>query len=463
MPSPGTDGHPLRVAIVGSGPTGFYAAASLFQAKIPVEADMLERLPTPFGLVRGGVAPDHQKTKSVIKAYDRTARDSRFRFFGNVTVGGEIGAGELRRHYHAIIYCTGAQTDRRMDIPGEDLAGSHTATEFVAWYNGHPDFRDLEFDLTARSAVVVGVGNVAVDVARILCRTPEELAATDMADHAIEALRSSRVRDVHMLGRRGVAQAAFTQAEVEELGELAGADVCAQAAEVELDPLSRAAIESDRVARAKVETVQGYARRAPEGRGRLLTLRFLLSPVELVAGAGRRVAAVRVVRNVLERAADGGHVARPTGRTEEIPAGLVFRSVGYRGVAIPEVPFDAKRGVIPNAKGRVLDPATGAARRGEYVAGWIKRGPQGVIGTNKPDAAETVDCLLEDLAAGRLLAPEDGRAEAAEAFVRSRAPQCVTYGGWQRIDALESERGHASGRPRVKLTRIAELLDAAKS
>jgi ferredoxin--NADP+ reductase len=349
-----------------------------------------------------------------------------------------------------------------MGIPGEDLPGSHPATEFVAWYNGHPDYRDLQFDLSQERVAVVGVGNVAVDVARVLSRTPEELARTDIADHALEALRQSRVREVYLLGRRGAAQAAFTNPEIKELGELEAADLVVLPDEVELDPLSREALEKsgDRASTKKVEILQAYARRAPTGKPRRLTLRFLVSPVALLDGGTGAVTGVRLVKNRLTASATGAIQAQPTDQFEELPVGLVFRSVGYRGVPLPGVPFDDKWGVVLNEKGRVLDPDTKQPLPGEYTAGWIKRGPSGVIGTNKPDAAETVAAMLEDAAAGRTLDPPEPEAAAAERLVRQRQPLYVSYPDWLRLDALEVEQGRAAGRPRVKLTRVDEMLAA---
>jgi ferredoxin/flavodoxin---NADP+ reductase len=423
---------------------------------------MLERLPTPYGLVRAGVAPDHQKIKAVTAAFDKTAAHPRFRFFGGVELGKDVTVADLRGHYHQIVYTTGAQTDRHMGIPGEDLPGSHPATEFVAWYNGHPDYRDCQFDLSQERVAVVGVGNVAVDVARILSRTPEELEKTDIADHALEALRQSRVREVYLLGRRGAAQAAFTNPEVKELGELDGADVSVIPEEVELDPLSREALEKtgDRAGFKKVEILQEYARRAPAGKPRRLVLRFLVSPVALTANGAGAVGGLRLVHNRLVASATGTIQAQATERFEDLAVGLVFRSVGYRGVPLPGVPFDEKWGVILNQKGRVLDPDSKQPLPGEYTAGWIKRGPSGVIGTNKPDAAETVVAMLEDAAAGRALAPAEPDRAAAERLLRQRQPRLVSYPEWQRLNALEVERGRACGRPRVKLTRVDEMLAA---
>ena len=463
MAQPGTDGHPLRVAIIGAGPAGFYAADHLLrQDGFVVEVDMFDRLPTPYGLVRYGVAPDHQKIKSVTAAFDKVAAHPRFRFYGLVDFGKDVTVADLRAHYHQIVYTSGAQTDRRMGIPGEDLRRSHPATEFVAWYNGHPDYRDCQFDLEQERVAVVGVGNVAVDVARILCRTVDELATTDIADHALDALRRSRVREVYMLGRRGPAQAAFTNPEIKELGELAGADVVAPPEEVELDELSRAALErsQDRASLKKVEILRGYALRRPGGKSRTLILRFLVSPVELIGDAAGRVAALRLVKNELYATPAGTLQARATDRFEELPVGLVFRSVGYRGVPLPGVPFSESWGVILNEKGRVLDPDTREPVVGEYVAGWIKRGPTGVIGTNKPDAVETVACMLEDVARGAVLNPARSDGAAVEALVRERQPSFISYADWLRLNELEVATGRAAGRPRVKFTRVEDMLAA---
>ena len=461
--STGTPARPLRVVIIGAGPTGFYVADHLLRNPgVAVEVDMLDRLPTPYGLVRLGVAPDHQKIKFVTNAFDKVAASPGFRFFGGVDFGKHVTLADLRAHYHQIVYCTGAQTDRRMGIPGEDLAGSHPATEFVAWYNGHPDYRDCMFDLSQESVAVVGVGNVAVDVVRILCRTPEELATTDIADYALDALRKSRVKEVYLLGRRGPAQAAFTNPEIRELGELPDADIAADPAEVELDPLSRAAVErsQDRATAKKVEILRAYARRPASGKSKRLVLRFLVSPVELIGDDAGRVAAMRLVRNELYATSTGALQPRATDRFEEIPVGLVFRSVGYRGVPLSGVPFNESWGVILNDKGRVLDPRTKEPLVGEYTAGWIKRGPTGVIGTNKPDAAETVECMFEDLARGAVLEPAHPEAAAADTLVRQRQPSFVSYNDWLKLDALEVAHGRAQGRPRVKLTSVEEMLAA---
>jgi ferredoxin/flavodoxin---NADP+ reductase len=459
----GSSENPLRVAIIGAGPAGFYAADHLLkQGNLVVEVDMYDRLPTPHGLVRVGVAPDHQKIKSVTKAFDKVASRPEFRFFGNVEIGEHVTVAELRNFYHQIVYTTGAQTDRFLDIPGADLQGSHAATEFVAWYNGHPDFRACRFDLTQERAAVIGVGNVAVDVARILCRTPEELEKTDIADYALEALRHSRVKEVYILGRRGPVQAAFTTPEIKELGEMADADIVILPEEAELDDLSQKALaEADERSLArKVEIIQQYSRAQPKGKSRRLILRFLVSPTELIGDDEGRVKAMRIVRNELYLTEAGTLRSRYSDHTEELPVGLVFRSIGYRGVPVPGVPFHDRWGVILNDEGRVLDPETQRPQTGEYTAGWIKRGPTGVIGTNKPDAVETVEHMLQDLKAGQTLQPAQPQATAVEQFMRQRQPHYFSYSDWLRLDELEVARGTELGRPRLKFTSVAEMMAA---
>ncbi len=453
--------RPWRVALVGSGPAAFYTLQQWVHAAAPAsEIDMFDSLPTPFGLVRHGVAPDHEKIKSVTAVYHKLAQSPGFRFFGNVEYGRDLTLGELQALYHQIVFCTGAQADRALGVPGEGLEGSHSATEFVAWYNGHPDYSHLSFDLSCPAAVVVGVGNVAVDVARILCRTPDELQTTDIADYALEALRESKVRHVHLIGRRGPLQAAFTNPEVKELGELE--DACARSVprEIELDEHSRLALAAapDKAAQRKLEILRSYAGREEPGKSRQLSLRFLLSPVEILGDGRSRVRGVRLVRNTLVPGADGSLSAKPTGEIEELAAGLVFRSVGYRGVALPDLPFDERRAVVPNRAGRILDPRTGDPLVGLYVSGWIKRGPTGVIGTNKPDAAETARAMLEDLAQGRHLQPAEPAAEALPRRLESRGIRYVSYADWMELDALEVARGKPLGRPRLKFTDREALL-----
>jgi ferredoxin--NADP+ reductase len=453
------------VAIIGSGPSGFYSAGHVLTHKaypgLVAEVDMFDRLPTPWGLVRGGVAPDHPNIKAVSRVYEKTARHPGFRFFGHVEFGRDISHEDLLARYHAVIYAVGAETDKRMGIPGEELDGSWAATELVAWYNGHPDYRDRDFDLSCRRAVVVGNGNVAMDVARMLALTAEELARTDVADHALPALAGSAIEEIVVLGRRGPAQAAFTNPELLELGEMVDADVFVDPGDVVLDEHSAQSIEGegDLTARRNVEILTGYSRREPTGRRKRIVLRFLVSPAA-ITGNGR-VEAVELVHNEIARDEQGSLRARPTERRETIDAGLVFRSIGYRGVPLPGVPFDEHRHTIPNQQGRVIDPETGRPLPGEYVVGWIKRGPSGVIGTNKKDAHETVDGLLADLEAGTLVDPSDTSRESVQALLNEHKPDHVSYAGWQAIDAAEQAAGEPHGRPRVKLCSYEELLAVA--
>ncbi len=452
----------MRVAIVGSGPAGFYAAEALLtHPEIAFEVDMLDRLPTPFGLVRAGVAPDHPKIKNVIRRYEKTAGHESFRFFGHVSVGRDISATELAAADHAVIWAYGAGADRQLGIVGEDLPGSHAATEFVAWYNGHPDFADREFDLSGERAVVIGNGNVAADVARMLVLTREELEATDTAEYAIDALAASNVREVVILGRRGPAQAAFTNPEVRELGALGEADVIVDPAAIELDEAGHAFLESDEADatnRKNHETFSAFAEREPEGKPKRVELRFLRSPSAI--GGDGQVEWIEVGVNKLYADHAGAVRARDTGESERIDCGLVLRSIGYLGTGIEGVPHDPRSGVIPNVRGRVVDESE-RPLPGQYAVGWIKRGPSGVIGTNKKDAQETAAMLLEDVSAGALPAPpEAGDPEALPRLLESRGIDFVEFDGWRAIDELERQRGEPLGRPRVKLTRLEEMLEA---
>jgi ferredoxin--NADP+ reductase len=449
-----------RVAIVGAGPAGAFAAAALVRSRGQVEIDLLERLPTPWGLLRGGVAPDHQEIKRLEDRFHSETLARGCRFLGNVEVGRDVSHSELMEHYDAVIYATGAQTDKSLGIPGEDLPGSWAATEFVAWYNGHPDYRDLEFDLSSKRVVVIGNGNVAADVARMLTLSAEALGRTDVADHALEALRASAVEEVVVLGRRGPAQAAFTSAETRELGKLEGVDLRVAPEDVELDEVSVEWLreEGTFTARKNVELLREFAARpARPDASRTIELRFLTSPVE-IRGEGR-VEAVDVGANKLVRRDDGRLAAEPLGgEPETIECGLVLRSVGYRAVPLPDVPFDERAYVLPNDGGRVLTP-DGTAVPGVYTVGWIKRGPTGILGTNKRDAEETVRHLVEDLDA--LPAPAQPGRESIDALLAERCSQLVTADGWQAIAAHELEQGRAQDRPRVKLASRDELLSAA--
>ena len=456
-----SDSSPFRVAIIGAGPAGFYAAAQLLAVAEPEFAvDLYDRLPTPYGLVRSGVAPDHPKIKSVTRAYDKTSQHERFRFFGHVELGSDIGREDLLEHYHVVLYTLGTSTDKRLGIPGEDLRGSHAATEFVAWYNGHPDHSGLEVDLQAKQAVVVGAGNVAIDVARMPALAPSELEITDTADRAIEVLSASGIEAITILARRGPLQAAFTNPELLEMGELERGDV--EVVGAELDELSATALEeADKTRRRNVEIIQEYAARPKTGKPITVRFRFLASPVELLGDPGGHVRAVKIENNEIVVRDDGSLAARGLGTFEEIPAQLVFRSIGYTGVPVAGIPFDERRGLIRNEAGRVCD-AGGAHQLGEYVSGWIKRGPSGVIGTNKKDSQDTVDKILEDAVAGRLNEPVS---DDIEAMIATRCAHAVTWEGWQAINAIETAAGEASspGRPRVKLTEWEALREAAKS
>ena len=453
----GTPERPLRVAIVGAGPSGFYTAAALLaDRETAVAIDLIDRLPAPYGLVRYGVAPDHPKIKEVVRVFERVALDPRVRYLGNVGCGRDLSPAELGRHYDQIVFAVGGQSDRRLGVPGEDLAGSHSSTAFVAWYSSHPDFLDLPVELDGAAAAVVGVGNVAVDVARILARDPEELARTDISDDALARLRASRVRDVHVLARRGPVQAKCSPAELKEMASLAGVDLVRAPADLELDPASAEELAADREAQKNLEILRELAAKGPSGAPRRIHLRFKVSPVELVGAAGR-VTALRLERNRLVPG-KWGVAAEGTGETETLPVGLVVRAVGYRSEPLAGVPFDERRAIVPNDKGRVLDLATNRPLPGRYVTGWIKRGPSGLIGSNKPDGAETAAAMLEDLATTPP-AP-DWRPEAIDRLLADKGVRRVDFEDWRRLDKLEVERGRAQGRPRVKLARVEEMLAA---
>jgi ferredoxin--NADP+ reductase len=458
-PEPAPDLNGLRVAVVGSGPAGSYAAAALLEHK-GVHVDVYERLLTPYGLIRFGVAPDHAGTKAVSQSFPYTAKRPGLALHLGVEVGTHISHDELLQHHHAVVYAVGANSDRKLCIPGEDLPGSVAATDFVAWYNGHPDFADSRLDLTSERAVIIGNGNVALDVARILVSDPERLANTDIAAHALEALRTSKVREVVVVGRRGPVQAAYSTSELMALTQLADVDVVAYPDEVELDPVTRAIVEApdaEPVSRLKAQLAAEIAAHEPTPGHKRIVLRFAASPSR-VTGEGR-VESVALVHN--ELALDGGHiVARPTGTTEHLKTGLFFRSVGYRGTPTPGVPFDDARGVIPNHLGRVLNSVS-QPLTGTYVTGWIKRGPTGVIGTNKQCATDTVKALIEDFVAGRLTEPT-GDTESLAQLLSDRSPDHAELAGWSRIDAAERAAGTAAGRPRLKLVTRSELLAASQ-
>ncbi|ABC83063.1 FAD-dependent oxidoreductase [Anaeromyxobacter dehalogenans] len=439
----------MRVAIIGSGPAGFYAAEALLKrTDTAVDVDMFDRLPTPFGLVRGGVAPDHQRIKAVTRVFASTAARPTFRFLGNVRLGRDVTVDDLRRHYHQIVYATGSESDRRLGIPGEGIERCTPATVFVGWYNGHPDYRHARFDLSVRRAAVVGNGNVAVDVARILLRTRAELERTDIAAHALEALRESQVREVYLLGRRGPAQAAFSPAELRELGTLEAADPV-------VDPADLAGL-SDPAPGGNLEILRSFAARRPRPDARRLHLRFLVSPTEVLADAAGAVAGLRLEKNRLERRPDGTVVARGTGETEVLEVGLVLPAVGYAADRIPGVPFDEKARVIANEDGRVVDPVLRSPLPGEYVVGWARSGPQGLIGEHRRASAHVVAHMVADAAglATRPLPPRD----AIDDVLRARGVRPVSFVDWARLDEVEVARGARRGAPRDKLVDVAAML-----
>jgi len=451
----GTPERPLRVAIVGSGPSGFYAAEDLLRQKLSIKVDMFDKLPVPFGLVRYGVAPDHPKIKNVTKVFEKTASNPNFSFFGNVTVGKNISVFELNKFYDAVIFAYGAESDRQLGITGEDLVGSYTATEFVAWYNGHPDFQDHHFDFSHEVAVIVGNGNVAMDVARVLCKTPDELKMTDINQNALEVLAESKIREVHVYGRRGPVQASFTAPEIREMGELAECYPIVDPHDMELNEASRKELEdTDNAGKKKnYEIMQSFLTLEPKNRKRKFVLHFQRSPIEII-GQGR-VQKVKFEINKLTGEPNKQKV-RGTGKFEEIGCGIFFRSVGYSGLRIKGLPFAAQAGVVPNQAGRVMDSEE--IFTGWYVAGWIKRGATGVIGTNKPDSEETVKSLLEDIE--QLNPCEVPDTQEVLKFLKDREVRVVTFEDWKKIDAAEIARGVKSGKPREKFSRVTGMLSA---
>ncbi len=461
MSNIGSEHNPLRVAVIGSGPAGFYTFSNLLKhPDVHVELDMIDRVPTPFGLVRAGVAPDHQKYKTVTRVYDKSAQAANFRFYGAVEYGTHLHLDDLKSHYHQIVFATGAQTDRELGIPGEHLAGSHAATDFIGWYNGHPDYSEHQFDLTQESVAIIGLGNVAIDIARLLCKTEDELQRTDMADYAIEALANSGVKRVYILGRRGPAQAAFSSPEIKEVGDLIDANIEVRPEELALDEYSQKEREenADRRVEKNLEILNSFSDQANDtDKNKTLAIRFLVSPTEIVGDESGRVSELRLVRNKAVLTDRGRIGAQATDVAETLDVGLVFRSVGYQGVPLPEIPFDDDRSIIRNDKGRVISDS-GEVLTGLYCCGWIKRGPTGVIGTNKTDAQETVSCMMADLQADKTLEPQETEVGAALDLIRTRQPYYVSYEDWQVIDQKELDRGIKATRPRIKFTSVDDLL-----
>lgn len=458
-----TDPRSWRVAVVGSGPAAFYTAEALFKAAPEtVAVDLFDRLPVPFGLVRGGVAPDHQNIKGVVKVYNKIAACPGFRFVGNVRVGRDVTVAELAAHYHQIVYAFGCESDTKLGVPGEDLAGVHAATDFVGWYNGHPDHRQHRFDLgRARRVALVGNGNVAMDVARILLASPDELAKTDIAEHALAVLRQNQVKEVVLLGRRGPAQAAFSPKEIEEIAELPDVDVVVTAADAHVDAMSAAWLEKEG-ARSQQRNVEFLRERAGHGDGsrpKKLRCRFLVGPTELHGHDGR-LTGMRIQHMELVADADGTPRPKAKGSFEDLSVDLLFKAIGYRGIPCPGVPFDEKKGIVPNVEGRVVETVGGPVRVGHYAAGWCKRGPTGLIGTNSLDAKATVESMKTDRAAGRTLQP--AQADLLPGL-QARGVDAVSWADWQRLDAWELQQGQARGKLRHKLVAIDEMMQQIRA
>lgn len=455
---------------------------------------MFDRLPTPFGLVRGGVAPDHAKIKTVTKIYEKIAAHPRFRFFGNVEFGQDIFLKDLQNIYGATIFAVGAKSDRKMGIPGEELDGSYPATIFVGWYNGHPDYKNFNFDLSSKRVAVVGNGNVAMDVTRILAVNPKNLQTTDIAGYALEALKKSNVEEIFLLGRRGPAQAAFTNPEIRELCELDGADLVIDPKEVDLDELSIKSLEKGAgglTAKNNARILKEQSQKPSKNQPKKIIVKFLVSPIELIGKDGK-VTAIKLEKNKLYLEKDGSLRPKGVGEYETLPMDLVFRSVGYKGVPLPDLPFDNKNGTIPNEMGRVMQPENKEIIPGLYVVGWAKRGPSGVIGTNKPDSIETVHKLLEDYLKNMIHNPQSqnardlayvpdnqdtplenqtGSQEAkAQDFWQEdvlqlfteRKIEYITYEDWKILNQAEIEQGKKQGKEREKYTTIPEMLSAIK-
>lgn len=457
----GSQNSPLRVAIVGAGPSGFYAADALFKTDLVVEVDAFDRLPTPFGLLRGGVAPDHQKMKTVASYYQRVADKNaeRFRFFGNVEVGKDISVSELQEFYHAIVFSYGAESDKKTGLPGEDLPGVHSAREFVAWYNGHPDYVNAKFDLSSEVVAIIGQGNVAVDVARILAKTPDELKDSDISEHALEALRKSNVKEIHMIGRRGPVQAAFTELEIREFAHLSDCDILVKKEDLVLDAANAAELEQmeSNKARKNMEALKDLAEIPLKGRSRRVEVRFFQVPTAMTGDT-------HVTGMNLDEIKLGGEAFNqkviPTGKTLHIPATLIFRSIGYKGEGLPGLPFDPKKGILPNNKGRVTT-LEGTPVSGLYTAGWIKRGPTGVLGSNKPCSTETVNSILEDLPSFTDL-PRKALSE-LEALLKQRGIRSISFSDWTKLDRVEVERGQKVGKPREKFVSLEDVFQTLDS
>lgn len=445
----------MRVAIIGSGPSGFYAAEALLKrTDTVVHVDVFDRLPTPYGLVRAGVAPDHQNIKAVTRVFAKTAARPSFRFLGNVRLGRDLTVEELHQHYHQIIYAVGNEADRRLGIPGEGVAGCTPATVFVGWYNGHPDYQQAQIDLSMPRVAVVGNGNVAMDAARILLRTPAELEKTDIAAHALEVLRASRVREVFVLGRRGPVQAAFTHIELKEFGELEAVDPVIDPHE--LADCGWSETGGNSAADKNLRILQTFAMQRPTGKEKKLHLRFLVSPTEVICDSAGRVSGLALERNRLETRA-GGTIASGTGEIEVLDVGMVLPAIGFAAERIAGVPYDAKAMIIANEEGRVVDPVSRAVIGQEYVVGWARSGAQGLIGAHKAASARVVELMTADgIGLDGLELPEP---EAIVSLLRGRGVQVVSFDDWKQLDEVEVDRGARRGAPRDKFVALSAMLE----
>ncbi len=459
MTTLGTTERPLRVAIIGSGPSGFYAVDALYKSDLEVNVDMYDRLATPYGLLRGGVAPDHQQMKTLERYYERIAtKNTSFSFYGNVQIGRDLTINELKEHYDAIICACGAETDRKLNIPGESLPGSHTATEFVGWYNGHPDYQHLSFDLSQKEVAIIGQGNVAIDVARILGKTIQELSTSDITQHALDELDKSQVETIHLIGRRGPVQAAFTQLEIKELGELDDCDVQISETDLQLNPESQEELDDPKnnKARKNMAILEAFSNRPKQNKRKTIVIHFFKSPTEIKGD--NTVTGLTLETNKLQGEA-GQQKARGTGQTSPLPCQLIFRSVGYRGIPMPGLPFDDKKGILPNENGRLINEDN-TPMIGVYAVGWIKRGPSGVLGSNKPDSTDTVKTLFSDL---QSLTPcKTPSTQPLLDKLDDKEIPVVTFDDWKQIDNEEKQRGEKTGKPREKFTSSKEILSFLK-
>ena len=440
-----------KIAIIGSGPSAFYAAQALFKGRDDIYVDMFEKLPSPYGLLRGGVAPDHQQMKTVSKAYDKIASHDNFRFFGNIEIGKDIDLPTLKKYYNCVILAIGAETDRRMNIPGEDLSGSYTATEFVAWYNGQPNYQKHQFNLNGSTAIIIGQGNVAVDVTRILSKPIPELQKTDITQNAIELLKNSNIKDVYMVGRRGPAQAAFTELELKELGHIDGVNLKIHD-DLNLSKADLEEVELSSKARKNIKLLNEFKETLPfDPNKKTIHLLFFSSPIEII-GESNQIKKVTFEKNVLVGEA-GKQKAQSSGEFFEIECDILLRSIGYKGVPFKGLPFDDRKGVIPNDKGQVIE-MDGTHVPDTYVTGWIKRGPSGVIGTNRSDSIETVATCLESL--DKMVIKD--ATDITTIFTQQNI-KYLTYEDWKIIDEYEVKEGHKLGKPREKVTSLSKIFE----